>query len=183
MGNTIANIYKKLFDTSVEARVLMLGLDGAGKTTIGNKLAYDASVATIPTIGFNMESLKINNVDIALWDIGGQTKIRALWSHYYPNTDAIIFVVDSTDKKRIKETRSELSRLLEHEDLSECAVLVFANKQDLGVMGVNEVVEAMGLRELRGRDWYCQGCSALTGTGLFEGFAWLSKTLKKRKNQ
>merc|ERR1712117_573129 len=91
------------FASEDEKRILMLGLDAAGKTTIVYKLQLGEVVHTIPTIGFNVEKVTYKNVGMTIWDVGGQTKIRPLWRHYYMNTHALIWVVDSTDKEYIQE--------------------------------------------------------------------------------
>ena len=77
------------------ARIVLVGLDNAGKTTILYKLKLGEVVTTIPTIGFNVESVVYKNISMTVWDVGGQTKIRPLWQHYYENTDAVIYAVDS----------------------------------------------------------------------------------------
>merc|ERR1719197_2217196 len=101
MGSFIAKV-KGLFDSfNQEKRILMMGLDAAGKTTITYKLQLGEVVHTIPTIGFNVETVTYKNVNMTIWDVGGQTKIRPLWRHYYQNIDGIIFVVDSNDKERM----------------------------------------------------------------------------------
>ena len=76
-------------------RILMVGLDAAGKTTILYQLKIGEIVKTTPTIGFNVETLDYKNRNFTVWDVGGTDKIRALWKHYYQNTDGLIFVVDS----------------------------------------------------------------------------------------
>lgn len=112
--------------------------------------------------------------------MGGQDKIRLLWRHYFQNTQGLIFVVDSSDKERVELAKEELHKMLSEEELRDAIVLVFANKQDLGVMSVAEVTEKMGLHTLRGRDWYIQGTCALSGDGLYDGLDWLSKTVAKK---
>merc|ERR1712045_869893 len=111
----------------------MGGLDNAGKTTILYRLQNesDEAIQTIPTIGFNVETLQYKNIKFQVWDLGGQTSIRPYWRCYYPNTDAIIFVVDCNDHKRLKIARKEFLKLLEEEELQNVTILVFANKQDL----------------------------------------------------
>lgn len=76
----------------------MLGLDGAGKTTILFKLKIGEVVSSIPTIGFNVETVEYKNIKFTVWDVGGQDSIRAMWKHYYQNADALIYVVDSSDR-------------------------------------------------------------------------------------
>lgn len=117
----------------------MLGLDAAGKTTILYKLKLGEVVSSVPTIGFNVETVEYKNVKFTVWDVGGQDKIRLLWRHYYQNTQGLIFVVDSSDKDRIDIAREELMRMLGEEEMKEAAILVFANKQDMAMMSVPEI--------------------------------------------
>jgi len=166
----------------------MVGLDAVGKTTILYKLKLGDVVTTIPTIGFNVESVEYKNKRFTVWDVGGQDKIRSLWRHYYQNTQAIIFVVDSSDRDRIDDSKEEhsaqeeLHRLLAEEELRDAVLLVFANKQDVPkAMKVQEVTERLGLNKLRNRQWHIQGTSAPTGDGLYEGLDWLCNALYKRK--
>ena len=109
----------------------VLGLDAAGKTTILYKLKLGEIVTTIPTIGFNVETVEYKNISFTVWDVGGQDKIRPLWRHYYQNTQGLIFVVDSNDRDRVDNARDELHRMLNEDELRESILLVFANKQDL----------------------------------------------------
>ncbi|KAF6215941.1 hypothetical protein GE061_000278 [Apolygus lucorum] len=97
---------------SREMRILILGLDGAGKTTILYRLQVGEVVTTIPTIGFNVEQVTYKNLKFQVWDLGGQTSIRPYWRCYYSNTDAIIYVVDSADKDRIGISKDELYYML-----------------------------------------------------------------------
>lgn len=77
---------------------------------------------------------------IQVWDLGGQTSIRPYWRCYYPNTDAIIFVVDSCDSDRLGVARQELMAMLEEEELKDAILLVFANKQDAkGALNAQQV--------------------------------------------
>merc|ERR1719203_683249 len=109
-----------------EMRLLMVGLDAAGKTTILYKLKLGEVVTTIPTIGFNVETVEFKNINFTVWDIGGQDKIRKLWRYYYANTQGLIFVIDSNDRDRI-----ELAQMLNEDEMRDAVLLVFANKQDL----------------------------------------------------
>ena len=95
-----------------EVRVLILGLDNAGKTTILYKLQMGEVVTTVPTIGFNVETLEYKSISFTVWDVGGQEKLRPLWRHYFQNTQGLIFVVDSTDRSRMAEAREELHKLI-----------------------------------------------------------------------
>jgi len=187
----MGSLFAKLFSGwgKSEKRILMVGLDAAGKTTILYKLKLGEVVTTIPTIGFNVETVEYKNISFTVWDVGGQDKIRPLWRHYYQNTQGIIFVVDSNDRERIDDSsgadnsaKEELNRMLAEDELRDAVLLVFANKQDLpNAMSVNEVTEKLGLNQLRNRKWYIQATCATTGDGLYEGLDWLSTTLKNKK--
>eukprot|EP00494_Astrolonche_serrata_P024345 UN24603 len=190
MGSLFSKVFDKLFGKK-EMRILMVGLDAAGKTTILYKLKLGEIVTTIPTIGFNVETVEYKNISFTVWDVGGQDKIRPLWRHYYQNTQGIIFVVDSNDRDRIGGSdnnssehcaRDELTKMLGEDELRDAVLLVMANKQDLpNAMSVAEVTTKLGLASVRNRQWYIQATCATTGDGLYEGLDWLSDTLKKKK--
>ncbi|XP_051865307.1 ADP-ribosylation factor 3a isoform X1 [Pristis pectinata] len=124
----IATSLRSLFGKK-EMRILMVGLDAAGKTTILYKFKLGEIVTTIPTIGFNVETVEYRNISFTVWDVGGQDKIRPLWRHYFQNTQGLIFVVDSNDGERVTEAREELMRKLAEDELREAVLLVLANKQ------------------------------------------------------
>uniref|UniRef100_A0A1A8S201 ADP-ribosylation factor n=1 Tax=Nothobranchius rachovii TaxID=451742 RepID=A0A1A8S201_9TELE len=180
MGLTISSLFSKLFGKK-QMRILMVGLDAAGKTTILYKLKLGEIVTTIPTIGFNVETVEYKNICFTVWDVGGQDKIRPLWRHYFQNTQGLIFVVDSNDRERVAESAEELSKMIQEDELKEAVLLVFANKQDLpNAMGVSELTDKLGLHGLRNRTWHVQATCATQGTGLYEGLDWLSNELSKR---
>ncbi|KAG5448112.1 hypothetical protein CRM22_005850 [Opisthorchis felineus] len=180
MGQVFSNLFNRLFGKK-EMRILMVGLDAAGKTTILYKLKLGEIVTTIPTIGFNVETVEYKNISFTVWDVGGQDKIRPLWRHYFQNTQGLIFVVDSNDYERIGEAREELSRMLNEDELRDAVLLVFANKQDLPqAMSAADVTDKLGLHTLRNRTWFIQATCATNGTGLYEGLDWLSNTLSHR---
>ncbi|CAD8089149.1 unnamed protein product [Paramecium primaurelia] len=179
MGLSFSKLFEQWFGKK-EMRILMLGLDAAGKTTILYKLKLGEVVSSVPTIGFNVETVEYKNIKFTVWDVGGQDKIRLLWRHYYQNTQGLIFVVDSSDKERVDVAREELMRMLGEDELRDAVLLVFANKQDMGVMTVPEITEKLGLHTLR-REWFIQGTCALTGDGLYDGLDWLAKTVGKKK--
>merc|ERR1711933_387145 len=107
------------------------------------------------TIGFNVETVQYKGVSLNVWDVGGQDKIRPLWRHYYEGTDGIIFVVDSNDRKRIKDARTELSKLMSEDEMRDVVLLVLANKQDSPkVMPADEVTTRLRLHELSDRTWF-----------------------------
>ena len=180
MGLWFSKVWTKLLGKR-DVRMLMVGLDAAGKTTILYQLKMGETVKTIPTIGFNVETLDYKGLCFTVWDVGGQDKIRVLWKHYYQNTDGLIFVVDSNDKDRIDDAAEEVKKMLSEEELKDCALLVMANKQDLnGALSPNELTEKMGLSQIKGRSWLVQGTSAHTGQGLKEGLDWMANVLSKK---
>jgi len=161
-----------------EMCILMVGLDAAGKTTVLYKLKLGQVVTTIPTIGFNVETVEYRNLNFTVWDIGGQDRIRPLWRHYYRGVRGIIYVVDSNDRDRCDVAREELEKMMAEEELQEAALLVLANKQDLpNAMATSDLVEKLGLRSLHRRQWYIQAACATSGDGLYEGLDWLSRGL------
>jgi ADP-ribosylation factor 1/2 len=181
MGLQFSRLWERLF-LKKEARILMVGLDAAGKTTILYKLKLGEVVTTIPTIGFNVETVEYKSISFTVWDVGGQDKIRPLWRHYYQNTQGLIFVVDSNDRERIDAARDEMHRMLNEDELRDSVLLVFANKQDLpNAMNAAEMTERLGLHNLRHRQWYIQACCATSSDGLYEGLEWLTGILEKKK--
>jgi small GTP-binding protein len=104
MGSIFTKLLGSLFNKR-QFRVLMIGLDAVGKTTILYKLSLGKIVSTTPTIGFNVDTVEFQNVKFTVWDMGAQDKIRKIWKHYYPNTQALIYVVDSSDKERIRTAK------------------------------------------------------------------------------
>ena len=159
----------------------MLGLDAAGKTTVLYKLKLGEHVTTIPTIGFNVETIEYKSFNLNIWDVGGQDRIRALWRHYYHNTQGLIFVVDSNDVNRIDEARDELHKLLEEDELRDAILLVYANKQDLpNAIKPQDLSSRLRLNTITNRPWQCQGACATTGDGLCEGLDWLGAQINKK---
>ncbi|KAM3609076.1 uncharacterized protein V6R79_009410 [Siganus canaliculatus] len=180
MGLTISSIFNSLFGKK-QMRILMVGLDAAGKTTILYKLKLGEIVTTIPTIGFNVETVEYKNISFTVWDVGGQDKIRPLWRHYFQNTQGLIFVVDSNDRERVAESCDELSKMLSEDELKEAVLLIFANKQDLpNAYSISEITDKLGLQSYRNRPWHVQAACATQGSGLYEGLEWLSGELAKK---
>uniref|UniRef100_A0A7S3LTL7 ADP-ribosylation factor n=1 Tax=Palpitomonas bilix TaxID=652834 RepID=A0A7S3LTL7_9EUKA len=183
MGAILAKAFRKLVGTKRDVRLLMVGLDAAGKTTILYKLKLNENITTIPTIGFNVERVEYKNLTFTMWDVGGQHKIRPLWHHYYANTDGIIFVVDSADRERVGEAKEELHQMLKEDELRDSILLVLANKQDMPqAMNAAELSEKLGLHSLgKNRQWYMQATCAVSGEGLYEGLDWASAQLSRKK--
>lgn len=159
-----------------EARILLLGLDNAGKSTLLYKLKHDACVKTSPTVGFNVETMEVRkkgkNIALTVWDVGGQGPMRQHWKSYYQDTAAIVFVVDSSDRRRLNEAKKEIEMALSCEHLRGRPLIVLANKQDVGdALTVSEIKDGFSLEKLCPvRDWFVQPCSASTGVGVEEAF-------------
>ncbi|KAJ3292365.1 hypothetical protein HDU79_001508 [Rhizoclosmatium sp. JEL0117] len=177
MTEKLIQLPKQLW-LSKEVRILMVGLDGAGKTTMLYKLKLGELVTTIPTIGFNVETVKYKSISFNVWDVGGQDRLRPLWKHYYANANGIIFVIDSNDIDRIADARNELQHLMLEEELRDASLLILANKQDLpNAMKPAEIIDKLRLNDLKSRKWYLQSACATTGDGLYEGLDWFVKAL------
>eukprot|EP00930_Biecheleria_cincta_P057236 TRINITY_DN43207_c0_g1_i1.p1 TRINITY_DN43207_c0_g1~~TRINITY_DN43207_c0_g1_i1.p1 ORF type:complete len:254 (+),score=39.73 TRINITY_DN43207_c0_g1_i1:42-803(+) len=176
----VASLLWRRFAGLREARLLMVGLDGAGKSTILHKLKFAEVVQTVPTVGFNVETVEYGNLSMAVWDIGGQESIRKLWRHYYSGTNGVVFVVDSSDQLRLEDARLELHRLLKARELCDLPVLVYLNKQDLeGALSCSDAVKRLGLCDLPHHKWLLQPASATNGAGLYEGLDWLAPAVKQ----
>lgn len=157
-------LYKKGY------RILLLGLDGSGKTTILYQLKLGETVKTIPTIGFKVETIDYKENNLTICDVGGADKMRILWKLYFQNTDGLIYVVDSKDRDRIDESIEELKKILTVEELKDCPILLFANKQDInGALTPGEITDKFNIGKNFGREWLVQGASGKIGLGLKEG--------------
>ncbi|XP_061701443.1 putative ADP-ribosylation factor-like protein 5C [Syngnathoides biaculeatus] len=157
-----------------EHKVIIVGLDNAGKTTILYQFLTKEAVHTSPTVGSNVEEIIVRNTHFLVWDIGGQTSLRSTWYSYYSNAEIVILVVDSTDPGRLTLTRDELHRMLAHEDLQSAAVLVLANKQDVkGSMTAAEISRRLTLDAITTHNWHVQACCGLTGEGLTASLDWM----------
>ncbi|CAG0901507.1 unnamed protein product [Cyprideis torosa] len=150
-----------------ELRILLLGLDNAGKTTILKKLAEEEISHVTPTQGFNIKTVQAQGFKLNVWDIGGQRQIRPYWRNYFEATDVLIYVIDSADQPRFTETGEELFELLDEEKLAGIPLLVFANKQDLvSAASAADIAKGLGLQGIRERNWHIQPCAAVTGEGV-----------------
>jgi len=165
-------------------RILMPGLDSAGKTTILYKLKLGEIVSTIPTIGFNVETVNYKNVRFTVWDVGGQDKIRPLWNFYFQNTQAIIFVIDSADIDRLEIAADEFKKIVINGEIDrDCKFLILANKQDLPTaLTPEKIAEKLDLKSIKSDRWHLQGCCATSGDGLYEGLEWLASKFSSYKS-
>ncbi|XP_006879661.1 PREDICTED: ADP-ribosylation factor-like protein 11 [Elephantulus edwardii] len=163
-----------------EAQVVIMGLDSAGKTTLLYKLKGFKVVETLPTVGFNVEPLEApGHLSLTLWDVGGQTKLRASWKDYLEGTDMLVYVLDSTDEARLPEAVAELREVLDNPNMVNIPFLVLANKQEApDALPLPEIRGRLGLEMFQDRPWELRGCSALTGEGLQEALQSLQNLLK-----
>ncbi|KAA1093660.1 hypothetical protein PGTUg99_017533 [Puccinia graminis f. sp. tritici] len=139
-----------------EMRILMLGLDNAGKTTIVRRLKGGLDLSKVmPTLGFNIDTLIHRSYSLNIWDVGGQKTLRPYWRNYFEATDAIIWVIDSTDRARLSDTSIELNQLL--------------------------LEEALALNSKpTGHRWRVMACSAISGMNVMEGLDWVVDEVASR---
>jgi small GTP-binding protein len=161
-------------------RCLVLGLDGAGKTSMLWRLSPNGAEASAPLAGLITETIKCDGLTLRSWDLGG-CRLPRVWRHELEGADGLVFVVDSGERWRVDEVREEFDQLLDENALREVALLVCANKQDLpNALAPEELVQRLGLKRIVGRPWHIQGTSVRTGDGVLEGLAWLGKELSKK---
>ncbi|GJW21174.1 nucleolar protein 6 [Tanacetum coccineum] len=178
----LLSIIRKIKRKEKEMRILMVGLDNSGKTTIVLKINGEDTSVISPTLGFNIKTMTYDKYTLNIWDVGGQKTIRSYWRNYFEQTDGLVWVVDSSDLRRLDDCKYELDNLLKEERLSGASLLVFANKQDIqGALSPDEIAKVLNLDAMdKTRHWRIVGCSAYTGDGLLEGFDWLVQDIASR---
>lgn len=173
-----------LISKQPHAHVLLLGLDNAGKSTMLYKLKHNANVNTVPTIGFNVDTMEAKknrkSIVVNVWDVGGQQKMRSQWGSFHQEAAAVVFIVDSSDKKRLEEAQQVLKTTLEEEIFRSSPLLLLANKQDKdGALTATELEEKFNMKKTcSGRDWFVMPCSASTGIGVQEAFTKVVQMVK-----
>ncbi|XP_071422717.1 ADP-ribosylation factor-like protein 14 [Pithys albifrons albifrons] len=151
------------------ANIVMLGLDFAGKSTLLYQLRCKDVFLTVPTIGFNVDMIEMErDFTLTFWDVGGQEKMRQVWSNFLEDADGLLYVVDSSDKRRLEEARKEFELILKNESIKNVPVVVLANKQDLpGALNAEEITRRFKMKKYcSDRTWYVQPCCGITGEGL-----------------
>lgn len=151
MFSLLAGVYEYVVSRP-EKRLIFLGLDYAGKTTILEQLKAGFGLKHMdlsklpPTIGFNVAKITISGVDAIFWDLGGHKNFRVVWQNYFSETDGIVFVVDSSDSRRLEEAKEVLDTVLKHPLIStEIPILILANKQDLLENAAKSVADLCGV--------------------------------------
>ena len=171
---------KKMKTSQKEVKILVLGLDNAGKTTILKAIADENIKSVKPTEGFNIKNFSLDGISLSVWDLGGQKVLREYWSNYFDHTDALIYVVDAADEARLNEAGAELQKLLSEKALDKVPILVYANKQDLvHSLGADVVTTSLRLDAIKERKWMIVACSAKSKEGLVEGLEWVVSNFKR----
>ncbi|XP_063699128.1 ADP-ribosylation factor-like protein 2 [Culicoides brevitarsis] len=174
-------VLKKMRQKEKEMRILLLGLDNAGKTTILKRFNGEPIDEISPTLGFNIKTIEHRGYTLNMWDVGGQKSLRSYWRNYFESTDGLIWVVDSADRMRLDACKEELGKLLQEERLAGATLLVLANKQDMpGALSPQEIHEVLELDQIKTHHWCIFGVSAVTGEKLLSGVDWLLDDIAKR---
>ncbi|KAF5833840.1 small Arf-related GTPase [Dunaliella salina] len=177
----LLTIIKKVKRKEREMRILMVGLDNAGKTTIVKRLNGEDITTVSPTLGFNIKTLNFRGYKLNIWDVGGQKTLRPYWRNYFEKTDGLIWVVDSADLARLEDCKQELHAILQEERLFGATLLVLANKQDLpSALKLDELGQVLQLSSITKRHCHIESCSAVNGEGVLKGFEWLVKDISSR---
>lgn len=135
----------------------------------------------IPTVGLNVAKLRVAGEKALVWDLGGLPALRSIWESYLTEAEALIWVVDSTDRSKLVDSRDTLKQLLTRSNLKHSPLLVFANKQDVDdAMDPVKISLALDLlMEAELRPQCIQPCSSKTGHGIREGLEWMMSCLQR----
>ena len=183
MGYYLSKIYKQIFGKKY-FQILLLGLDGSGKSTILSTLNNNESLKILPSIGIHIETIVYKDIlNIISWDLGGASRMRELFKIFYPDTDGLIIVVDSADKERLDyEGKDFFDFLLEEEELKNCPLLIMANKKDMkDTLSLKEISERFEMENYDNRKWCIKGVSGKTNEGLEESLLWIISSIKEQK--
>jgi len=174
--------------TKDEFRVLILGVDKAGKTTLLEKLKsmYLKGEGlppdrVVPTVGLNIGRIEDAKAKLVFWDLGGQVGLRTIWEKYYEEAHAIMYVIDAATASSFEDSKSALEKVIHHEHLRGAPLLIVANKQDLpGAIDDEELAKFLH-QELDERPYTFQAVSAYDGRGIKSGIDWLVEQMEKSK--
>lgn len=175
--------------TKDEFRVLILGVDKAGKTTLLEKLKSTYLKGeglppdrVVPTVGLNIGRIEDANAKLVFWDLGGQVGLRTIWEKYYEEAHAILYVIDAAAASKFDDSKFALEKVIRHEHLKGAPLLIVANKQDLpGAINDEELAKFLHLKELDERPYTFQAVSAYDGRGIRSGINWLVEQMEKSK--
>lgn len=181
MGSILSNICNNFY-RKTEIKCLIGGTKSSGKSTILENLNFCDEIIVLSVFSFTIKNLQYQNLNINIWEVEEGFKIRTLWGPYFYGTHGLIFVVDSSDSSKIHQAREELQRLLCEEELKEAVLLVFANMQDNpNAQNSRYIADALGLSEIRDREWKIQDSCAIYGDGLKQGLDWFCEQIKNKK--
>ncbi|CCJ30845.1 unnamed protein product [Pneumocystis jirovecii] len=175
-------IIKKQKRKEKEIRILMLGLDNAGKSTIVKKISGEDVMTISPTVGFNIKTLIWGPFKLNIWDIGGQRVLRGYWRNYFEYTDAIVWTVDLTDRIRLSEGCSALKQLLKEDRLLGTILLILGNKCDIeSAMEIEELKLYLEVEKITSHKYNVFKISAMSGIMVYEAFKWLIEEIENKK--
>lgn len=171
-----------------EVRILMLGLDNSGKTTIIKSILGQDVNDISPTMGFNIETINYKKFNLNIWDIGGQNSLRPFWFNYFEKTDFLIWVIDSSSLQRLNESFNEFNKILKQDIFIGCGFLILINKIDTLINDneinrnklINNIIKELKLNEINNRNWNIIPVSAFTGENLNKALDWIVKEEENR---
>ena len=155
-----------------EIFVAVLGLDCAGKSALVHRLKYGDVEEPLPTMGFYVHTLRLNNTLMKVADVAGQDSMRGLWSVMYHRANGIIYIIDGRDIGRLPLAISELKKVMEYPALEEAPFLILVNKQDSAVFDASLVK-----KDIHKGLWRAYNVSVKTGDGLQEALSWFHANL------